>query len=39
MRINAEIAERYELAQVCSEKLEWLIDEMPLINLMNALLR
>ena len=39
MRINAEIAERYDLAQACNEKLEWLTDEMPFTGLMNALLR
>ena len=39
MRNNTEIAERYDLAQVCNEKLEWLIDEMPFTRLMNALLR
>jgi hypothetical protein len=39
MRSNTEIAERYDLAQVCNEKLEWLIDEMPFTRLMNALLR
>lgn len=39
LRTNAEIAERYDLAQVCNEKLEWLIDEMPFTRLMNALLK
>lgn len=39
MRINTEIAERYDLAQVCTDKLEWLIDEMPFTKLMNALLK
>lgn len=39
MRSNAEVAERYDLAQTCNEKLEWLIDEMPFTRLMNALLK
>jgi len=39
MRSNTEIAERYDLAQVCTDKLDWLVDEMPFTKLMNALLK